>query len=61
MDKNQSGQLCIRCRKNKALEEICSRCIGELLELHNHRISWKMAFEIEKEEREGENIFIEIQ
>ncbi len=61
MDKNQSDHLCKRCRKINAQEEICSGCIGELLEQHDHRISWKMAFEIEKEEREGENIFIEIQ
>jgi len=32
-----------------------------LLELHDHRISWRMALDIEREEREGESISIEIQ
>lgn len=61
MNKSNTGYFCSRCKKNKSTEEICANCISELLELHNHRISWKMALEIEREEREGENIFIEIQ
>lgn len=54
-------RICSRCRKNIATEEICPTCISELLELHNYRIGWAMALEIEREEREGENISIEIQ
>ncbi len=61
MDKKKIEHLCSRCRKTNTREEICSRCISELLELHDHRIGWKMALEIEREERDGENISIETQ
>jgi len=61
MNGSITGHLCSRCRKSIAREEICSMCIGDLLELHDHRIGWKMALEIEKEEKEGENLSIEIQ
>ncbi|MFO7923829.1 MAG: hypothetical protein R6U58_09080 [Bacteroidales bacterium] len=61
MNKNKAGHLCSRCKNNIAIEEICTACISELLDSHDHRIGWKMALEIEKEEREGEDISIEIQ
>jgi len=61
MNGSITGHLCSRWRKSIAREEICSMSIGDLLELHDHRIGWKMALEIEKEEKEGENLSIEIQ
>lgn len=61
MDNKISGYICSRCNKNRSIEEICNNCISELLELYNHRIGWKMALQIEREEKEGENMFIEIQ
>ncbi|MFP4366840.1 MAG: hypothetical protein ACLFQA_07075 [Bacteroidales bacterium] len=61
MDENKADQLCPRCKNHIAKEEICPGCISELLDLHDHRIGWKVALEIEKEEKDGENIFIEIQ
>jgi len=61
MKESGSGQLCERCRKTAAREIICSACISELLEEHEHRIGWRMALEIEREEREGENLSIQIQ
>lgn len=61
MNKNEADQLCTRCKNRIAKEKICSGCISELLDLHDHRIGWKVALEIEKEEKDGENIFIEIQ
>lgn len=61
MDDIKNGQHCPRCERMDALEEICSVCVSELLELHDHRISWRMALEIEREEKEGENISIQIQ
>jgi len=61
MNKSKTGHICSRCRKSIAKEEICSGCICDLLELHDHRISWRMALDIEREEREGEGISIEIQ
>ena len=61
MKKGKTGNLCSRCRKEIDDEEICSGCKSELLELYDHRISWRMALDIEREEREGENMIIEIQ
>jgi predicted amidophosphoribosyltransferase len=61
MNKGKTGHICSRCRKSIAKEEICSGCKSDLLELYDHRISWRMALDIEREEREGENIFIEVQ
>ncbi len=61
MKESGSGQLCERCRKVAAREIICSECISELLEAHDHKIGWRMALEIEREEREGKNLSIQIQ
>jgi predicted amidophosphoribosyltransferase len=61
MNSIKTRPLCSRCKKSTSKEVICSGCISELLELHDYRISWKMALEIEKEESEGEDIVIEIQ
>jgi hypothetical protein len=53
---------CSRCRRvYSGKEEICTKCISELLEIHDHLIGWKMALEIEREEAEGKNLSIEIQ
>jgi predicted amidophosphoribosyltransferase len=53
---------CSRCRKSATgKEEICSRCIGDLLDIHDHLIGWKLALEIEREEAEVRNFSIEIQ
>jgi hypothetical protein len=61
MDTGNTRKTCSRCLSWPAKEEICTECIGELLELHNYRIGWKVALEIENEERDGRNISIEIQ
>jgi hypothetical protein len=61
MDTDDNRHNCSRCRKGLAKEEICTGCISELLDLHDHRIGWKVALEIENEEREGQDISIEIQ
>ena len=60
MDTGKTSKNCSRCLTWPAQEEICAECIGELLELHNYRIDWKVALEIENEERDGRNISIEI-
>ncbi len=61
MQNNISGLTCERCSKAAAREIICADCISELLEMHDHRISWKMALDIEREEKEGEALSIQIQ
>jgi predicted amidophosphoribosyltransferase len=62
MDIPADRNFCSRCRKASAgLEEICKRCISELLESHDHAIGWKMALEIEREQAEIRNLSIEIQ
>ncbi|MGF1584468.1 MAG: hypothetical protein ACFCUM_04040 [Bacteroidales bacterium] len=59
MDIPGKCNFCSRCRKaSTGKEEICPQCISELLEIHDHVIGWKMALEIEREETEGENLFI---
>jgi hypothetical protein len=61
MNKIIEGQLCSRCFRPGAREEICSFCISELLETYDHEIGWKIALEIEKEQRELKKLTIEIQ
>lgn len=41
---------CVRCRSvHPAMEEVCDKCKSELMLFYHHAISWKLAWEIEKE------------
>jgi hypothetical protein len=61
MDKIIKAQFCSRCCQPGTTEEICPGCISELLETYDYNIGWKMALEIEKEQKELKNLTIEIQ
>ena len=43
---------CPRCRSaNTSSDLICDKCKSELMLLYKHEISWKVALEIEMEEK----------
>jgi hypothetical protein len=43
--------MCKRCNRAFAEDIICAACKNELLHQYNSKISWKMAYEIEKVSR----------
>jgi uncharacterized paraquat-inducible protein A len=61
MKKGKSRQIfCPRCRNSMLKKELlCSKCKSELMVLHNHRISWELAYEIEKEEENVRSLITE--
>jgi hypothetical protein len=44
-------RICKRCNRRVAEDIICAGCKNELLTHYNSKISWKMAYEMEKVSR----------
>jgi hypothetical protein len=42
------GKLCKRCYKNSAVDIICPSCKNELIANYENKLTWRMAFEVER-------------
>jgi hypothetical protein len=42
------NKLCKRCCKNPAVDSICPACKNELIAIYENKLTWRMAYEIER-------------
>jgi hypothetical protein len=50
-DKKKKIRICKRCKKNTAIDLLCTACKVDLLNLYDSKIDWQTAYEIEKIQR----------
>ena len=50
-DNKKKPRICKRCKKNSAIDLLCTTCKVDLLNLYDSKIDWQTAYEIEKIQR----------